>query len=115
MTRGDFSHPEFFSNNSLVAYLDGTGNAESNTEVIDAIRGVLPGVAHRFFHDGLFVGVASCGYGDEENEKLIDCSQYDVSWLPDVKLYGVNDTIGTSLLRGQFGDRRDVQIGEIPL
>jgi hypothetical protein len=110
MVRSSFNETGFISNSSLVAYFDGTGNGETNMEVVDAINGALPGVAHRFLHDGLYVGVANCGYGDEDDEKLIDCSQYNVSWLPDVKIYGVNDTVGTSLLRGQFGDRRDVQI-----
>ena len=110
MIKTSFNDIAFTSNLSLVAYFDGTGNGETNTEVVDAINGALPGVAHRFLHDGLYVGAANCGYGDEEEENLIDCSQYNVSWLPDIKVYGQNDTVGTSLLRGQFGDRRDVQI-----
>lgn len=110
MLRSSFNDTEFISNSSLVAYFDGTGNEETNGEVVDAIYGALPGVAHRFLNDGLYVGTASCGFGDEEDERLIDCSRYNVSWLPDIKIYGENDTIGTSLLRGQFGDRRDVQI-----
>ena len=113
MRRESFNDASFVSNSSLIAYFDGTGNGESNQEVVDAINGALPGVAHRFLHDGLYVGSAQCGYGDEEDETLIDCSKYHVSWLPDIKIYGQNDTVGTSLLRGQFGDRRDVQIGEL--
>lgn len=112
MTRSDFNTTHFTKNISLVAYFDGTGSGETNDEVVDAIKGSLPGVAHRFLHDGLYVGVASCGYGDEDDDTRVDCSQRNVSWLPDVKFYGENDTVGISLLRGQFGDRRDVQIGE---
>lgn len=112
MTRSDFNANQFIKNISLVAYFDGTGNGETNDEVVDAIKSALPGVAYRFLHDGLYVGVASCGYGNEDDDKLVDCSQYNVSWLPDVKLYSENDAVGASLLRGQYGDRRDVQIGE---
>ncbi|KAL7519582.1 hypothetical protein ACHAWX_004341, partial [Stephanocyclus meneghinianus] len=110
MTRSDFNTTHFTKNISLVAYFDGTGSGETNDEVVDAIKGSLPGVAHRFLHDGLYVGFASCGYGDEDDDTRVDCSQRNVSWLPDVKFYGENDTVGISLLRGQFGDRRDVQI-----
>ena len=110
MTKSSFDDIEFINNSSLVAYFDGTSNMETNTDVVDAINVALPGVAHRFLHDGLYVGKALCGYGDEQDEKMIDCSQHNVSWLPDIKIYGQNDTVGTSLLRGQFGDRRDVQI-----
>lgn len=110
MLRSSFNDTDFINNSTLVAYFDGTGNEETNTEVVDAINGALPGVAHRFLNDGLYVGTASCGFGDEDDERMIDCSQYNVSWLPDIKIYGQNDTVGTSLLRGQFGDRRDVQI-----
>ncbi|KAL3791936.1 hypothetical protein ACHAWO_009451 [Cyclotella atomus] len=110
MLRSSFNDADFINNSSLVAFFDGTGNGETNAEVVDAIKGALPGVAHRFLNDGLYVGTASCGFGDEVDERLIDCSQYSVSWLPDIKIYGQNDTVGTSLLRGQFGDRRDVQI-----
>ena len=67
----------------------------------------------------MHVGIAHYGCGDEhtkendtENQRHVDCSKLDVSWLPDIKMYGVNDTVGVSLLRGNFGDMRDVQIGK---
>eukprot|EP00578_Thalassiosira_sp_NH16_P000892 CAMPEP_0181130828 /NCGR_PEP_ID=MMETSP1071-20121207/30077_1 /TAXON_ID=35127 /ORGANISM="Thalassiosira sp., Strain NH16" /LENGTH=992 /DNA_ID=CAMNT_0023216935 /DNA_START=80 /DNA_END=3059 /DNA_ORIENTATION=- len=122
MTKDDFMDPRFVGNVSLVAYLDGTGNYEGgNSEVVDAIATSLPGLARRFLKDGVYVGIAKCGYGDEdifgideddtnESQKDVDCSTLDVSWLPDIKVYGVDDTVGVSLLRGQFGDVRDVQI-----
>jgi len=116
MKRNDFLDPNFIRNVSIVAYLDGTGLGETNTEVADAIQNSLPGFARRFLNDALYIGTAECGFGDDEvndekiDEKYVDCSKLDVSWLPDIKVYGANDTEGVSLLRGQFSDARDVQI-----
>lgn len=113
MTRKDFLSPEFIDNVSIIAYLDGTGNDQPNTEIVDAILGSLPGVARRFLNDTFYVGIARCGFGDEEVEdekNRVDCSVWDVSWLPDIKVYNNNSTEGRSLLRGKFGDMRDVQI-----
>jgi len=116
MTRKDFSSPHFIENVSIVAYLDGTGQGKTNPAVVDAITSSLPGVARRFLIDKYFVGIARCGFGDEENiennneESHVDCSKLSVSWLPDIKVYSVNDTTGVSLLRGEFSDTRDVQI-----
>ena len=112
----DFNDASFAENVTIVAFMDGTGEGDTNQEVVDAISNSLPGLARRFLEDGLQVGVASCGYGDEyknddDVSDAVDCSKLDVSWLPDVKIYRENDTQGVSLLRGQFGDRRDVQIG----
>lgn len=120
MAPSDFIDPEFVGNSSIVAYLDGTGKGETNAEIVDAITTSLPGVARRFLADGVYVGIAQCGYGDEyvdeydaESQKHVDCSKLGVSWLPDIKIFGAGDKEGVSLLRGQFGDIRDVQIGEI--
>lgn len=113
MTRQDFSSPEFIDNVSIVAYLDGTGNDQSNMEVVDAIQSSLPGVARRFLNDTFYVGIALCGVGDEEvddEKNLVDCSIRDVSFLPDIKVYNKNSTESISLLRGKFSDMRDVQI-----
>jgi len=118
MTTDDFRNSSFAStsNATIVAFLDGTGVGDTNQEVADAISATLPGVARRFAQDGVQVGIANCGYGDEYEEEdggnayNVDCSKLDVSWLPDIKIYGKDDKRGTSLLRGQFGDRRDVQI-----
>lgn len=116
MTRKDFSSPHFIDNVSIVAYLDGTGQGKTNPVVVDAITSSLPGVARRFLSDNLFVGIARCGFGDDENiennhgKSHVDCSMLSVSWLPDIKVYSVNDTTGVSLLRGEFSDMRDVQI-----
>lgn len=113
MTRMDFSNPTFAGNVSIVAYVDGTGNDEKDSEIVDAIVASLPGVARRFLNDNLYVGIAYCGSGDDgESHKYVDCSELDVSWLPDIKVYGVDDTNGISLVRGKFSDVRDVQIGE---
>lgn len=118
MTSVDFADPKFIGNASIVAYVDGTGKGDTDAVIVEAVTNSLPGVAHRFLDDDVYVGIASCGYGDEydldeddaESQKYVDCSKLGVSWLPDVKIYGVNDTEGVSLLRGQFGDIRDVQI-----
>jgi len=112
MTWSDFEDQAFIGNTSMVAYLDGTGNGDTDSEVVSTITNSLPGVARRFQADDVYVGVAHCGHGDEYTEALkqVDCSKHDVSWLPDIKIYGVNDTKGISLLRGHFGDTRDVQI-----
>ena len=113
MTREDFSDPTFRANVSMVAYFDGIGNEDDNSEIVDAIIASLPGVARRFLNDNLYVGIARCGSGDEdESRNLVDCSKLDVSWLPDIKVYGVDDEKGISLVRGKFSDMRDVQIGE---
>ena len=114
MTSSDFEDQAFIGNVSLVAYLDGTGNGDTDSEIVSAIVNSLPGVAQRFQADDVYVGIAHCGHGDEdtESQKQVDCSELDVSWLPDIKIYGVNDTQGISLLRGHFGDTRDVQIGK---
>jgi hypothetical protein len=120
MTRLDFADQAFIGNTSVVAYLDGTGDGDTDAEVVSTITNTLPGLARRFQADGVYVGVAHCGRGyeymdeeDAESQKYVDCSKLDVSWLPDIKIYGVNGTKGLSLLRGHFGDTRDVQIGKL--
>lgn len=114
MTREDFSDPSFIANVSIVAYVDGTGSDDDDSEIVDTIVASLPVVARRFLTDNLNVGIARCGYGDDgESRKFVDCSKLDVSWLPDIKFYGVDDTNGISLVRGKFSDVRDVQIGKI--
>mmetsp|Transcript_17535 Transcript_17535/g.37043 ORF Transcript_17535/g.37043 Transcript_17535/m.37043 type:complete len:969 (-) Transcript_17535:411-3317(-) len=115
MTRMDFEEEDFIGNTSIVAYFDGTGSLEGADEVIDSIKNSLPGVARRFLKDDVYVGIAHCGYGDEfmdqvDTQSHVDCSKLDVAWLPDIKIYGANSTNGVSLLRGKFGDMRDVQI-----
>ena len=118
MKKEDFKDPAFIGSISIVAYLDGTGNGETDREVADAISTALPGVARRFKEDDVYVGVALCGYGDDnpvdesdiESQKHVDCSKFDVKWLPDIKVYSIDDTVGVSLLRGKFGDSRDVEV-----
>jgi hypothetical protein len=112
MKTDDFASEEFRSNVSVVAYIDGTGLGETNQEVQDVITTTLPGLAHRFLNASVYFGIAYCGWGDEDDDELhVDCSEMDVSWLPDIRIYGANETRGVSLVRGEFGDRRDVQIG----
>ena len=117
MRKDDFSRPDFMSNISIVAFLDGTGLGETNEDVVSTIISSFPGLARRFVNDDVYVGIAQCGFGDEyadENDSAnqldVDCSKLDVSSLPDIKVFSVNMTQGESLLRGQFSDRRDVQI-----
>lgn len=114
MTARDFSDQAFIQNFSVVAFVDGTKynqEALNDEEVQDAIVHTLPGIARRFSKANVYVGIAACGWdGNDDDDRLVDCSMLGVSWLPDVKLYGMNATSGISLLRGQFGDRRDVQI-----
>eukprot|EP00986_Skeletonema_menzelii_P019097 scaffold27063_cov200-Skeletonema_menzelii.AAC.1 len=117
MRKEDFSSADFISNISIVAFLDGTGLGETNQDVVSTISSSFPGLARRFVNDDVYVGVAHCGFGDEytdENDSIsqrsVDCSKLEVSRLPDIKIYAPNATEGESLLRGQFGDRRDVQI-----
>eukprot|EP00979_Chaetoceros_neogracilis_P010176 scaffold2395_cov283-Chaetoceros_neogracile.AAC.13 len=111
MKTDDFASEEFRSNVSVVAYIDGTGLGETNQEVQDVITTTLPGLARRFLNASVYFGIAYCGWGDEDNDNLhVDCSEMDVSWLPDIRIYGANETRGVSLVRGEFGDRRDVQI-----
>ncbi|KAL7548022.1 hypothetical protein ACHAWF_011305 [Thalassiosira exigua] len=111
MSTDDFADPGFMGNVSVVAFLDGTGRGGTDPEVVDAISSSLPGVAHRFLKEEVYVGVARCGNGSDDQEH-VDCSELEVSWLPDIKIYGPNEVTGISLLRGQFSDVRDVQIGE---
>ena len=125
MVKEDFASEAFLSNYSIVAYTDGIGNIDVDSEIANTIATSIPSIARRFGKVGLYVGTASCGYGEDDIESLfveeydeaesVDCSQLDVGWLPDVKLYGPGDSKGVSLLRGKFGDRRDVQIGKIYL
>ena len=117
MRKDDFSSADFISNISIIAFLDGTGLGETNQDVVSTIGSSFPGLARRFMNDDVYVGIAHCGFGDEyadENDaasqRNVDCSKLDVSRLPDIKIYAPNTTEGESLLRGQFGDRRDVQI-----
>jgi len=112
MKTQDFAEEDFKISVSIVAYIDGTGLGETNQEVQDAITTALPGLARRFLNANVYVSIASCGWGDgDDDDHHVDCSQLDVSWLPDIKIFGANETSGVSLLRGEFGDRRDVQIG----
>lgn len=125
MVKEDFASEAFLSNYSIVAYTDGIGNIDVDSEITNTIETSIPSIARRFGKAGLYVGTASCGYGEDDIESLfveeddegetVDCSKLDVGWLPDIKLYGPGDSKGVSLLRGKFGDRRDVQIGKIYL
>jgi len=114
MTSLDFTDQEFVDKYSVVAFVDGTKSSGGTVdhEVHDAVLYVLPGLARRFSNANVYIGIASCGGHDWDplDERHVDCSLLDVSWLPDVKIYGMNETEGMSLLRGPFGDRRDVQI-----
>ena len=117
MRKDDFNSAAFISNMSIVAFLDGTGMGDVDHDVVSTIRSSFPGLARRFVDDDVYIGIAHCGFGDEyedENDVIsqrrVDCSKLDVSRLPDVKIYAHNETQGESLLRGHFGDRRDVQI-----
>ena len=47
---------------------------------------------------------------DIESQMHVDCSKLDVEWLPDIKVYSNGSKEGTSLIRGQYSDTRDVQI-----
>lgn len=116
MTSSDFTSQEFIDKFAVVAFVDGTksrGDEETDQEVYDTVVYSLPVLARRFSKADFYIGIAYCG-GDHEssepNDRHVDCSELDVSWLPDVKMYGTNETNGMSLLRGSFGDRRDVQI-----
>lgn len=115
MTSIDFTSQEFIDKFSIVAFIDGTKSSDDPTdnEVHDTVIYALPGLARRFSKANVYLGIASCGDNQMAADDLnVACSLLDVSWLPDVKLYGLNETKGTSLLRGPFGDRRDVQIGK---
>lgn len=112
MTKDDFADEAFVGNVSVVAFFDATNSNTGDEEVRDAITSSLPTLARRFLKAELHVGIAFCGSSYEENATSLDCSEFGVGWLPDVKLYGRNRTDGISLLRGNFGDRRDVQIGK---
>ena len=116
----DFESADFLGNFSVVAFLDGTNDEDgdekansANSEVVGAVLSSLPGLARRFRSDDVLVGRAWCGYGDEFEDVVpgdVDCSRLGVSRLPDIKLYAPGDAVGASLLRGSFGDARDVQI-----
>ncbi len=109
MVRSDFTDPAFMKNTSIIAFID--ENDKDNKEIQDALSNSLPALAGRFKGADLYVGVASCGTGEEEDEHFIDCSALNVSWLPDVKIFGPDQSEGLSLVRDEFTDRRDVQIG----
>jgi len=111
MKKEDFYDPAFMTNVSVVAFTDSTDATLG--EVQDAIAATLPALARRFLDKHLYVGIVSCGSGDDEDGYLVDCSEFGVGWLPDMKLFGANRTEGVSLIRGHFGDRRDVQIGKL--
>jgi len=95
MTSVDFVDSKFIGNASIVAYVDGTGKSNTNAVIVEAVTNSLPGVAHRFLDNDVYIGIASCGYGDEydldeddaESQNYVDCSKLGVSWLPDVKIY----------------------------
>lgn len=108
MVRSDFTDPAFMTNTSVVAFVD--KNDKDTKEVQDALTTSLPALAGRFKGIDLFVGVAACGSGDEDDDHYIDCSALNVSWLPDVKIFGPDQSEGLSLVRDEFMDRRDVQI-----
>jgi len=108
MVRSDFTDPAFMKNTSIVAFID--ENDKDKKEIQDALSNSLPALAGRFKGADLYVGVAACGSGEEEDEHFIDCSALNVSWLPDVKIFGPDQSEGLSLVRDEFTDRRDVQI-----
>lgn len=56
MAKSDFDDQQFISNTSIVAYLDGTGNGDTDSEVVGAITNSLPDVAYRFLKDDVYVG-----------------------------------------------------------
>jgi curved DNA-binding protein CbpA len=122
MDEEDFDHSSFSSSPHIVAFFDKSTSIPVRSEVNDiqdAIHSALPSIARRSADANITVGMVTCGTNsdvgsmeEEKDNKLVDCSKLDVSWLPDIKLYGKNDTTGISLLSDDFGDRRDVQIGK---
>ena len=118
MEREDFDHPSFSSSPHIVAFFDNSTSTSSDVnDIQDAINAALPSIARRSADANITVGMVHCGSKsdmgaiEEQNDRLVDCSKLDVSWLPDIKVYGETDTTGLSLLSDDFGDRRDVQIG----
>jgi len=108
MTKEDFDDPLFLNNTSIVAFID--RNNDDLKEVQDALTTTLPALAARFKDADVYVGVAACGAGEEEDEYNVDCSKLNVSWLPDVKIFAPGKADGLSLVRDDFTDRRDVQV-----
>jgi len=110
LTRDDFESPSFHNETRLIFFandIEGDGEAY---EVQDAILAAVPHIAHRLQNASIRVSIASCATESEDDPSLIDCSTKSVSWLPDIKVYGVNETRGHSLISEDFVETRDAQI-----
>jgi len=115
----DLEDPAFLETARIVAFMD--PDDDDPDDVQGALSMALPGVAKRVTKAGGRIGVARCATGAEAEEseetddntrrpKPVDCASLDVAWLPDVKIYGANQTWGLSLLGEDFTERRDVQV-----
>ena len=111
LTKDDFESPSFHNKTRLIVFTNNIEEDDVAHEVQDAILAAVPHVAHRLQNASIYVSVASCAAESEDDPKLIDCSSLNVSWLPDVKVYGVNQTRGHSLISEDFVETRDAQIG----
>ena len=102
---------DFVSSARVVAFVD-EGELEDLGGVQGAVVEALPAVARQLVPGGVRVGVAPCAaIGDAEEDAGVDCSKHGVSFLPDVRIFGVNTTVGLSLIGEKFVERRDAQIG----
>ncbi len=108
VTRQDFDDPQFNSTARILAFID---DREVQDEQ-EAILSALPNIARRMTDAEILVGVVSCASELEDDPRVVDCSTLGVSWLPDIKLFAANQTLGVSLLGEEFSERRDVQIGK---
>jgi len=110
LTRDDFDRPSFQNQTRIIVYVNDLEDDAIAHEVQDAVLSAVPHVARRLQNTTIHVSIASCATEIEDDPSLIDCSTKSVSWLPDVKIYGVNQTEGRSLITEEFIEARDAQI-----
>jgi len=118
-TRSDFEdeNSTFTSTFRIVAFLDASQNIDPLDDKNNALKSIqnallvaLPRLAAQVVQAGGRVGTAICALDDESDGDAVDCESIGVAWLPDVKIFGVNQTTGISLLNDEIAEERDIQI-----
>jgi len=110
LTSDDFESPSFHNQTRIIVFVNDIEDDANAHEVQNIVLSAVPHVARRLQNTTIHVSIASCATETEDDPSLIDCSTKSVSWLPDVKIYGVNQTLGRSLISEEFIEARDAQI-----
>lgn len=107
----------FTSTFRIVAFIDTSLNSDAQNQesmakksIQNALLVALPRLAAQVLPAGGRVGTAVCATYLDSDHDAVDCESIGVAWLPDVKIFGVNQLNGISLLNDEITEVRDIQI-----